>query len=346
MCSHILMNEKSMDNYKLTCITGAFGTVKEFMSIIITWLAAVNGKIIDGKNLTIASEETGQLLNRINTWIDNGIISLDGFERNSIESMQNKFKDGHAVFMFSQLPQINDLNQNPPFFEWSTFPFPGSNSNFVGTLDGWSLGVYKFSRNPTAAIKTIKWMTTEETQRNAILLSNPVLVLPTRPQIYENKEVCSSMGQELCDHFQSITPVVPPWQIAGKNYYNVSNLIAETFRNIIMREIDVNSGLDNLYLILKATLNLDGTFSKIEAPFRPVKKGYRHLTLQVWILTLFCTLSVLLAVAYRLRYVYRLQKSNMESAQSPENEKHDQFIKMDSLKAGKYQKLEEEIDTV
>ena len=342
ICKNILMNEKAMENYKLACITGAFGSVSEFMSIIVTWLASVNGKIITGNNVTIASEETGSILKRLNNWIDDGIIALDGFEQNTVETSEIKFRDEHSVFILAQLSQLNEFNQNPPYFEYTAYPFPGSQSN-VGTLGGWYLGVYKFSRNPTAAIKTIKWITSEDTQKNAILLSKPILILPTRPVLYQNDEVCRSMGQEVCDTFKSITPVIPPWQIAGNNYYNMSRLITETFKSIIIREIDVNSGLQNLYLILKSTFKLDGTFSQIEAPFRPVKKGYSHLTLQVWIFSIFCTGSVLLAAAYRLRYAYLVRKQNGESSLlQSENEKPISFIPMNTLKVGPYQKLEEE----
>jgi hypothetical protein len=337
------MNEKAMENYKIVCITGAFGSVSEFMSIIVTWLASVNGKIIDGKNVTIASSEAGSILERINNWIDNGIISLDGFELNTVEAMETKFRDGNSVFMFAQSSLLNSLNQNPPFFEYTAYPFPGGESNFVGTLGGWSLGVYKYSRNPTAAIKTIKWMTSEETQKNAILLSQPVLLLPTRPVLYENDEVCNSMGKEICDTFRSITPILPPWQIAGNKYFNMSALITSTFKNIIIREIDVNSGLENLYLILKSMFSLDGTFTQIDAPFRPVKKGYSHLTLQVWILSIFCSGSAFLAAIYRFYYVRKHHRES-SSLESPDDEKPTSSIAMNSLKVGKYdfQKLEDE----
>jgi hypothetical protein len=53
-----------------------------------------------------------------------------------------------------------------------------------------------------------------------------------------------------------------------------------------------------------------------------------------------------MAVAYRLRYAYLVRKRNMESAQSPENQKPPEFLQMASLKVGNYNfhKLEEETD--
>ena len=336
ICKNILLHEKSMDNFKITCITGAFGDIDQFMANIVTWIASAGGSIIENKNVTISSEENASILDRINAWIDDGYIRIDDFEKTSMESAMNDFNQGDSVFIFMQLTQINNLIQNPPYFEWGVTPFPGVNSNFVGSMSGWSLGVYKYSRNPDAAVKAIKWITAEETQKNSILLSHPVVLLPTRKKFYDDSEICASIGHNLCSSFKYLNPILPPWKMAKKNYYNMTLIITETFKKIVLRELDVGVALENLHFFLKTTFKLEGTYTQIDAPIRPIKKGYAHLTLQVWILSVFCTIFTLMAVAYRLRHTYLIRKLNQETAHTPKEEKQSSFIEMKSLKVGEY----------
>jgi hypothetical protein len=112
--------------------------------------------------------------------------------------------------------------------------------------------------------------------------------------------------------------------------------------------------LETLYLSLRSTLNLNGTFSKIDTPIRPVKKGFAYLTLQVWILLLFGTSFITLAVGFRLWYAYQVRKRNAQEAEvealdkkaleeTKQTEK-EQEIELVSVIGGpyKFQRLEDE----
>src|SRR4029077_7467054 len=62
----------------------------------------------------------------------------------------------------------------------------GPNASHVATLGGWQLMLAKYSKNKDAAAKLIKFFVSFETQKdNAIKLTR----LPTRPALYEDKEV-------------------------------------------------------------------------------------------------------------------------------------------------------------
>lgn len=91
--------------------------------------------------------------------------------------------------------------------------------------------------------------------------------------------------------------------------------ISTAIRSILLGDLDISSGLENLYLTLSSSLNLNGTFTKIgPKPARPTKKGFSHLTLQVWILLLTCTCVVIPAIGFRLWYAYRIRKQRNEEA--------------------------------
>lgn len=199
ICEQILRGERNLDNWKVSCITGPFAGMEhvhcmtkttdpdELMTMAIEWIAAANGTILNNKNVTIASSATADILSRIISWSGNGIIDAGDIQEGTLKSSYERFRKGNAVFMFAQLPQINQLHQDPPTFSWGIAPFPGVDNQFVGTMGGWSLGVYKYSKNAAAAVKTIKWMTSKEAQKSAILLSDPIKLLPTRSDLYYGK---------------------------------------------------------------------------------------------------------------------------------------------------------------
>lgn len=318
MCAMILQGERTMDNWKVSCITGPFSDLSELTALTLQWIASNNGTLFKGLNITVASTEVADILARISAWSDTGLVDVNDYRHATLQSSFDRFKDGKSVFLLANNQELNSLVKDTPSFEWGLTPFPSvGNNSFVGTLGGWSLGVYKYSKNPTGAIKTIKWITSKEAQKSAILLSDPIKLLPTRKELYADEEVCKSLSNGICEELGKVTPVIPPSPLVKKNYYKMSFLIGSAVYSILNSDVDVAGGLENLYLSLRKTLSLNGTFTKIETPVRPVKKGFKYLSLQVWILLVFCTTSVSLAVAFRLWYLRQVRiRKQMEEEEA------------------------------
>ena len=132
---------------------------------------------------------------------------------------------------------------------------------------------------------------------------------------------------------------MPPTIVAGRNHWKVLNLIGSTVYDILNDNVDVKSGLETLYLSLRSTLNLNGTFTKIDGPVRPVKKGFAYLTLQVWILLVFGSSFITLAVGFRLWYAYQVRKQKAQ-------EEEEQALDKKALEETKQAEKEQEIEMV
>jgi trehalose/maltose transport system substrate-binding protein len=148
------------------------------------WIASNNASIFKNSSITIASSQAADVLARISSWSNTGIVDAIDFKSANLETSMQRFKEGHSIFLLGNLAQYNALHRDPPKFEWGLAPFPGENDRFFGVLGGWNLGVYKFSKNPAAAVKAIKWITSSEAQKESILLSEPIKLLPTRSELY------------------------------------------------------------------------------------------------------------------------------------------------------------------
>ena len=151
------------------------------------WIASNNASIFKNSSITIASSQAADVLARISSWSNTGIVDAIDFKSANLETSMQRFKEGHSIFLLGNLAQYNALHRDPPKFEWGLAPFPGENERFFGVLGGWNLGVYKFSKNPAAAVKAIKWITSSEAQKESILLSEPIKLLPTRSELYAGK---------------------------------------------------------------------------------------------------------------------------------------------------------------
>jgi trehalose/maltose transport system substrate-binding protein len=153
------------------------------------WIASNNASIFKNNSITIASSQAADVLARISSWSNTGIVDAIDFKNADLESSMQRFRDGNSIFLLGNLAQYNALHREPPRFEWGLAPFPGDDEKYFGILGGWNLGVYKYSKNPAAAVKAIQWITSSEAQKESILLSDPIKLLPTRSDLYAGETI-------------------------------------------------------------------------------------------------------------------------------------------------------------
>jgi multiple sugar transport system substrate-binding protein len=105
------------------------------------------------------------------------------------ETTRNLFGSGRALFMRNWPYAWNIFNRKGSLVRGkvgvSALPsFPGHRS--VSTLGGWQLGVNRYSKNPEAAYKLLRFLTSRETQKTLALT---IGYKPTRKALYEDRDL-------------------------------------------------------------------------------------------------------------------------------------------------------------
>ncbi|HEY5895618.1 MAG TPA: ABC transporter substrate-binding protein [Chthoniobacterales bacterium] len=156
----------------------------------IEWIFSFGGgTIIDpDKKITINNPNAVRALALARSWV--GTISPKGVTTYGEEESRNVWQGGNAAFM-RNWPYAYALGVDPKSsiagkFDVTVLPKGGDNGKNAATLGGWQLMVSKYSKHPEAAASLVKYLTSEEAQKDqAVKLG----ILPTRRALYSDPDV-------------------------------------------------------------------------------------------------------------------------------------------------------------
>ena len=222
----------------------------------LEWLASNGaGTIVepDGK-ISINNPQTKSALAMAKGWV--GTISPKGVTTYQEEEGRNAFREGRAAFL-RNWPYVYALANGKEssvkgHFDVTYLPQgDGPNATHAACLGGWQLMLSAYSKNKDAAAKLIKYLVSYDTQKeHAIKLSR----LPTRPALYEDKEVLAAQPWfgRLLPVFQNA--VARPSTVTGANYNKVSTSFFQTTNKILNGEVSVDEGVQGMESRIKRDL--------------------------------------------------------------------------------------------
>ena len=197
------------------------------------------GQIVEPDGtISINNPKAAAALDMVKGWI--GTISPPGVLAYQEEESRGVWQTGNAVFMRNWPYAYGLGNGNDSAvkgkFDVTTLPKgEGDGARSAATLGGWNLAVSKYSKNPDAAIKLIRFLSSPEMQkRRAIEATN----LPTLVVTYGDADVAAK------------APIIPRWK--------------EVFQNAVPRpsaptKVKYNEVSSQFWTAVHKTLSGDGS---------------------------------------------------------------------------------------
>lgn len=165
-----------------------------FFSTFIELLASTNySRIVNTFNnaTTISTNSMANLIQRLLSWIESGILNLDDINVLDSATALQRFMNGKTVFLRESISVFKEIDANARF-EWDYSPIAlttiSDKKVSFATNNGWNLGVYKHSANVDAAVKMAKYMTSQDYQRY-LLHSSPGIFFPTHNNLLSGKHL-------------------------------------------------------------------------------------------------------------------------------------------------------------
>ncbi|MFC3852102.1 ABC transporter substrate-binding protein [Salinispirillum marinum] len=195
-------------------------------------------------SITILQPGNIEMLDRVAGWI--GTISPPETVTHNEEASRAIFQAGDAVFM-RNWPYAWGLAQQADSViagNVGMAPLPrGTQGSSSATLGGWQLGVSQYSENQALAIDLVRYLVSEEEQKNRALLAG---YNPSIPALYEDQELMRTFPEfaALVDIFQGGVP--RPATITGRGYPLVSRAIQRNVHRVLTGEQDAETALRNL----------------------------------------------------------------------------------------------------
>jgi trehalose/maltose transport system substrate-binding protein len=182
------------------------------------------GQIIEADGtISINNPKAAAAIERAKGWV--GTISPPGVLAYQEEEARGVWQLGNAVFMRNWPYAYGAGNgADSPIkgkFDVATLPSATADDRSAATLGGWNLAVSKYSKNPDAAIRLVRFLSSaDEQKRRAIEQTN----LPTRIATYDDADVAAAAPiiPRWKDVFQNAVP--RPSAPAGSKYNEVSSL--------------------------------------------------------------------------------------------------------------------------
>ncbi|KQT46159.1 ABC transporter substrate-binding protein [Devosia sp. Leaf420] len=151
------------------------------------------GQIIEADGtISINNEQAAAAIDRAAGWV--GTIAPDGVLAYMEEESRGVWQLGNAVFMrnWPYAYALSNGEDSAVKGKFDVAPLPagdGEGGRSAATLGGWNMAVSKYSPDQEAAIELVKYLASEEVQKErAINQSN----LPTIPALYEDKDVLAA----------------------------------------------------------------------------------------------------------------------------------------------------------
>jgi multiple sugar transport system substrate-binding protein len=167
-------------------IDGYVGQFDHYEGLTVNAMEAIwanRGDVLapDG-DVVVDSYEARRGVRMLASGIQDGWIPRDALRFNE-ERSREAFQQGRAVFLRNWpyvYSQLNDA-RSPVAGKFDVAPLPGPSA-----LGGWNLGISSCSTNRETARDFIKWLTSEENQRNLFVRAG---FAPTRASLYDDAEL-------------------------------------------------------------------------------------------------------------------------------------------------------------
>jgi trehalose/maltose transport system substrate-binding protein len=171
----------------------------------LEWIASHGGGGIVEEDGTISvfNEHAVKALETARSWI--GTIAPQGVLSYQEEESRGVWQTGNSVFMrnwpYAYALGNRDDSAVKGKFGVTTLP-AGEGGRSAAALGGWNLAVSRYSQHQEAAIELVRFLTSEQAQKQRALESSR---LPTRPALYDDPEIASRQ------------PIIPQWKAVLEN---------------------------------------------------------------------------------------------------------------------------------
>jgi trehalose/maltose transport system substrate-binding protein len=159
------------------------------------------GQIVEADGtISINNPKAAAALDTVKGWV--GTISPPGVLAYQEEESRGVWQTGNAVFMrnWPYAYALGNSDDSPIKGKFDVATLPAGNGDGdkpAATLGGWNLAVSKYSKNPEAAIKLVRFLSSPEMQKRRAIEGT---YLPTLVQTYDDADVAAK------------APIIPRWK--------------------------------------------------------------------------------------------------------------------------------------
>lgn len=196
----VLEAERAEGNTQLTGYVFQGAAYEGLTCNVVEWIASSGGGTIvdaDGE-ITVNNPEAAAALDMARGFV--GTISPSGVLSYMEEEARGIWQTGNAVFM-RNWPYAYPLSENEDSAvrgQFDVMPLPaGPGGSSAACLGGWNLAVSQYSPDQEAAIELVRFLSSEQSQKDRALLTAR---LPTISSLYEDAEI------------EAEQPIVPRWR--------------------------------------------------------------------------------------------------------------------------------------
>lgn len=220
--------------------------------------STANGKIIsdDGK-VVVNTPDNQNLLNKVSSWI--GVIAPPGVLNYAEEDSRGVFQSGNAVFVrhWPYVIMLAEADESPIAGKIGVAPLPrnGENGRHPATLGGWQLAISKYSKNKALAADFIRYLTSEEEQKNRAIRGG---YYPPRPELYKDADVAAALVQPETMAIALDGATARPSAQTGLKYNQVSSALWNAAHKVLLGKEKAQESLPKLEKQLNF-LSKDGT---------------------------------------------------------------------------------------
>ncbi|MEU2159304.1 ABC transporter substrate-binding protein [Streptomyces sp. NPDC019396] len=173
----------------MSCYAGQFDKYEGLTVNFAEMVDSAGGRILDDKGSPhVDSQEAARALTFFRDGIKNGLIAEKAITYKEEEGRQ-AFQKGELVFHRQwpyQWSLANDAKSSKVSKKFSVAPLPGLDGPGVSSLGGHNLAVSPQADNKATALDFVKFMTSEKTQRDRLLLGSNA---PTRAALYDDADL-------------------------------------------------------------------------------------------------------------------------------------------------------------
>ncbi len=201
------------------------------------------GTFVDANgNVTIDNPNAVAAYTEVTGWI--GTICPPGVTSYKTEDARGVWQAGNSAFMrnWPYAYASGQSDDSPIKGRFKVAPLPhGPGGKSCSTLGGWQIAVSRFSRNKDQAAGLIKFLTSDETQKERMLKLSRT---PVSPKVLADPEVAAStpwLGM-----YATLNAVARPSASTKTRYNEASTVIFTVSRAILMRETSPAEGVKRM----------------------------------------------------------------------------------------------------
>ncbi|RKY27822.1 MAG: ABC transporter substrate-binding protein [Candidatus Omnitrophota bacterium] len=224
------------------------GLVCNFLEIL--W--SFGGDIFDKKgNLILNSPQGVQALEFMYKLIHTYKITPEGVTTYEEEETRHIFQEGRTIFCrnWPYMWKLTQEENSPVKDKVGIIRIPHKEGkNSFSTLGGWGFGISKFSKNKSACIKFIKYITSYQAQKKLHLKSG---IVPTRKALFSDEEILK-LNPHYPDLYQILLSAKP--RPVHPEYAQISDILKRFIHKVLLGELSPKTALDKAELKIKKVL--------------------------------------------------------------------------------------------